>query len=575
MSHTQTQLAVALARVAAQGVRTAAAGGSEASDKDEEAETCALHLVWANRYEVEVRRLRAEIKRQRSLLKLMNVEKSSMSPSGFVSLVEYEQRMQEGCAYDSPFDADGVRSSEASTGRDDPTRSRVSSGSCVEDLHGSFPSMDSGVFLPFDAGEEQGEASPSSLLGQLEDLMSHPQEELTESVEDDLLQECLYSSSESLVDSGKTASSCHSVSSSDECEVTCKIATGSCSELCASDSPTSRQGSSLESLDKEIQCRKRCGENESQSTSVKENCSIRSLLEENCSVKSLLEENCSVKSLLEENCSVKSVLEENRLSDTGEQGNPDENFSSVNWLEESDGAKSSDDTSGKSIVIESEFGWSLVEEDHPEGPCSKETGGNYPAELQRSFSEEDHLETSNEEENECDSSFAESISLEGNQSAEPTSEENRVALPDTDDNQEREKKHKAESSAAETLSASQHRKPSAEANQHDGAREEESAEKGGTPDDPDGQISRLERRARNVRDGVTGITRLSVESMVDFVSLDNQVSSLLRSVRDTFRQSKIVVALESLCNILEQRLEEEWWAAYDLHLAPSERNYIV
>ncbi|XP_037788361.1 uncharacterized protein LOC119583767 [Penaeus monodon] len=598
MSQTQTPVAVALARVAARdgkGVRTAVAADSETSEKDEEAETCALHLVWANRYDVEIRRLRAEIKRQRYLLKLMNAEKSSLSTSSFVSLVEYEQRMQEGCAYDSSFDADGVRSSEAPTGRGDPARSRASSGSCVEELHGSFPSMDSGVFLPFDAGEGQGEASSSSssssLLEQLEDLVSHPQEELTESVEDGLLQECLYSSSESLVESNQTASTCHLVRSSDECEVTCKIATVSCSELCASDSPpTCRKGSSLENLPVEkIHCRRTCGQNESQSTSVEENCSVKSLLEENCSVKSLLEENCSVKSLLvekcsvkslpeencslkslpEEKCSVKTLLEENKLGDTGVQENPRKNSSSVNRLE------ASDETPEKPYVIESEFGWSLVEENHPEGSCSREAGGNSPAELQRSYSEEDHLEASSEEENECDSSFAESISLEENQSAKPTSAENRVAAPNADDNQELEKNPIAGSGAVETLSASQLRKPSAEAHQHDPEKGEESAEKNGKPDDPDGKFSHLEHRAQNVRNGVAGITRLAVESMVDFVSLDNQVSSLLRSVRDTFRQSKIVVALESLCNILEQRLEEEWWAAYDLHLAPSERNYIV
>nr|XP_027224850.1 uncharacterized protein LOC113817048 [Penaeus vannamei] len=210
MSPTQNQLAEALAQVANQdgkGVRAAAAGDSEASDKDAEAERCALHLVWANRYDVELRRLRAEIKRQKYLLKLLSADKSSMFTSSFVSLVEYEQRMQEGCAYDCSFDADGVRGPEPASGGDDPARSRASSGSCVEELHCSFPSMDSGVFLPFDDGEAQRARPQLLLLDQLEGLMSQPREELTESVEDGLLQECLFPSCESLVECDKEAPS--------------------------------------------------------------------------------------------------------------------------------------------------------------------------------------------------------------------------------------------------------------------------------------------------------------------------------------------------------------------------------
>ncbi|XP_027224850.2 cyclic nucleotide-gated channel beta-1 [Penaeus vannamei] len=650
MSPTQNQLAEALAQVANQdgkGVRAAAAGDSEASDKDAEAERCALHLVWANRYDVELRRLRAEIQRQKYLLKLLSVDKSSMFTSSFVSLVEYEQRMQEGCAYDCSFDADGVRGPEPASGGDDPARSRASSGSCVEELHCSFPSMDSGVFLPFDDGEAQREASSSSLLDQLEGLMSQPREELTESVEDGLLQECLFPSCESLVECDKEAPSRRSEGPSDECEVPCEIAKVSCSELCARDSPSPRcKGGSVESLHvEEIQRGRTCGGSEGESTAVEENrsvqslpeencsvqslpeencsvqslpeencsvqslpeencsvqslpeencsvqslpeenCSVQSLTEENCSVQSLREENCSVQSLREENCSVQSLPEENGLGDTGAQENPEMSSPAVvTRLEESDGAKTSDDPSHKSYVIESEFGWSLVEEAHPVGSCPEEISANSPAEPRRSYPDEDHLERSSEEETECDSSFAESISLEEDQSAEPigeensakpTSEEDRVSGSNADEGKEREKKHTPSSGSCETPAAGQPRKPCAEAHQHDVESEEEPADQERRADALDAKLSGLQHRAQTVSRETADITRLSVESMVDFLGLDNQVSSLLRSVRDTFRQSKIVFALESLCTALEQRLEEEWWAAYDLHLTPSERNYIV
>ncbi|XP_042884096.1 uncharacterized protein LOC122260771 [Penaeus japonicus] len=566
MSQRQTERDFVIAQLEAQDgeaqVRTAAGGDSEASEKDKEAERCALNLVWANRYDVEIRRLRTEIKRQKYLLKLMNGEKkkTSMSTSSYVSLLEYEQQMQEGCAHDYSFETERARSAEPPRLKGDPARSRASSGSCIGDLHCSFPSMDSGVFLAFDAAERESKASTSSVLDQLEDLMNHPCEELTESVEDTLFQECFYPSSESLDECVKATSSCNSESdlrTPGESRTACKSATVSCSGSLPSTSESVISKDSLLDIShvESIQYERASTDSESEKLSLEKNCSY----------------------------SVSPLSDRNQLDDICVHEDPVQSSSEEIQCEENNKTKSSDHNTDKIYVIESDFGWSLVEEPHPtECPEESDCVNSHVEETgpQRSYSEKDHLEISSVKESECDSS-----STESSPCVRSTAETIRnETSPRVEEKESHSEGNQAKVSCAdETRSASQRVKPCAEDPQRDTEREEELPEqtsegldaptKLSTPDSED--FANLEHRTQIVRNGVDGITRLSLESMVDFVGLDDRVSSLLRTVRDTFRQSRIVFALESICAMLELRLEEEWWAAHDLHLAPSEINYVV